>query len=545
MTQKSWAVLAAFLTLTWLVLGGAAVLSDGLYVGKHEGDTLHVIQIVLRMAQGQLPHLDFMTPIGMLAFWPIAMLVKAGLGVGTAFLWTQVLVAAVFLPMVIRIAGSRLTLWLAALFGFIVLVLLLALVHGESEQSISISMHYNRLAWAAAFVAILAAMIPPEPSQFSRRAGAIDGVIIGLMVFVMAMTKMTYFATFIIPIAVALGLTGQRRALGVALVTGLVLALGVTLCTGVDFWTAYLSDLLAVAGSEVRPAPGAPLSAIMAAPAYLAGSLAAVAGVIFLRLSHARAGGMVLLMLLPGFIYVTYQNFGNDPQWLLLLGVLLLALRGQADNVISRWGWSYRDGLVLASAVAFALSSASLFNLMSSPLRHLRVDPVDYVPMLPRGGVHHDLLGHAARQERADARIALDIELDLLPRFEGRDPDTVFLGEALRFCRLELGLAAVMETITRDIEQAGLAQGASVFPADILSSYWLFGELEPLDQGAPWYYGGLPGIEDADYLLVPACPIIESAREMILELIEERIEAGTLTVSEVRRTPLYTLFALD
>ncbi|PVA05798.1 hypothetical protein [Thalassorhabdomicrobium marinisediminis] len=545
MTRKSWAVLAAFLTLTWLVLGGAAVLSDGLYVGKHEGDTLHVIQIVLRMAQGQLPHLDFMTPIGLLAFWPIAMLVKAGLGVGTAFLWTQVLVAAVFLPMIIRIAGSRLGLWLAALFGFIVLVLLLALVHGEAEQSISISMHYNRLAWAAAFVAILAAMIPPETSRDPRRAGAIDGVIIGLMVFIMAMTKMTYFATFIIPIVVALALTRQRRAIGVALVTGLVLALGVTIFTGVDFWTAYLGDLLEVAGSVVRPAPGAPLSAVMAAPAYLAGSLVAVAGVIFLRLAHARAGGMVLLMLLPGFIYVTYQNFGNDPQWLLLLGVLLLGLRGQADNVISRWGWSYRDALVLASAVAFALSSASLFNLMSSPLRHLQVDPVDYVPMLPRGGVHRDLLGHEARQERVDARIALDIELDLLPRFEGRDPDTVFLGETSAPCALELGLPGMFGAIVRDLEQAGLADGASLFAADIFSSHWLFGDLDPLDQGAPWYYGGLPGIEDADYLLVPRCPVIESARQMILELIEERIETGTLTVSEVRRTPLYVLYALD
>jgi len=90
------------------------------------------MQIVFRMADGQIPHLDFMTPIGALAFWPIAMLVKSGLGIGMVVIWSQVIAALIFRPMLVWVAWSRLTPWIGALFGLFVMVLLLALVHGEA-----------------------------------------------------------------------------------------------------------------------------------------------------------------------------------------------------------------------------------------------------------------------------------------------------------------------------------------------------------------------------------------------------------------------------
>lgn len=111
-----------------------------------------------------------MTPIGALAFWPVALLVKAGSGIGMAIIWSQVITALVFLPIVIWVGWSRLSPWVAALFGLCVMVLLLSLVHGEAARAVSISMHYNRLAWAAAFVAIVAALIPP-PQRIDGRFG--------------------------------------------------------------------------------------------------------------------------------------------------------------------------------------------------------------------------------------------------------------------------------------------------------------------------------------------------------------------------------------
>lgn len=539
MNTKNFAVLAAFATVVFLAMSAVSVLMGGLYIGKHEGDTLHLMQIVFRMADGQVPHLDFMTPIGALAFWPIAMLVKAGFGIGMAVIWSQVLIAAVFLPVVVWVAYTRLTPWVAGLFCLIIMVLLLSLVHGEAQRSVSISMHYNRLAWAAAFVAIVASLIPPVRTQNAIP----DGVIVGAMLSTLVMIKMTYFVSFLIPIAVALILTQQIRTAVVAVITGIVVAGTITVFAGLDYWLAYAGDLLAVAGSEVRSAPGEPLGAIMGAPAYLGGSMAAIAAVILLRQAKVETGGLVLLLLVPGFFYVTYQNFGNDPQWLLLLAVLLLALRDQADaDVVNGWGLHLRTAIGTTAAVALALTAPSFFNLAYSPFRHMNVDVSTYAPILPRGGVHTDLQAIDLRVNRVDGRIALDGQRAGLPAYADRDAPATFKGEEFAVCSVELGLPLMMDAIVQDMDAAGLAAGKSVFAADIFSSHWLFGPLEPMDQGAPWYYGGLPGLADADYLLIPLCPVAPDIQAQILETIEG-LDLPPAT-TEIRRTDLYILYEL-
>lgn len=539
MSRPNPAILLAILLAALAALGGAALLKGGFYIGKHEGDTLHMMQIVLRMTEGQTPHVDFMTPIGALAFAPIALFTKLGFGIGMAVLWAQVLMAVLILPAVWWVSMNRLSPRIAALFGVIIMVLMLALVHGEAQRSVSISMHYNRWAWAAAFVAIVAALIPPV----HPRNAVLDGVVIGLMLSALAMIKVTYFAAFIVPIALALILTGQRKAILWTAVTGGTVFIALTLWLGLGYWAAYLGDLLTVAGSDVRSQPGEPLGAVVGAPAYLGGSLVAVAGVILLRQGRAATGGLVLLTLLPGFFYVTFQNFGNDPQWLLLLAVLLLALRpvGETTNGM---GWNMRQAVTICAAMALALAAPSFFNLAYSPFRHMRIDTATYAPLLPRGGVHSDLQSASLRVQRVDARVAMDgpgSGLEAYAEAAERDDPPVFMGETFNSCTIELGLPAYFDAITRDLETAGLATGTEkLFAADIFSSHWLYGALGPLDGGAPWYYGGLPGYADADYLLVPICPVTQDVQAKIFKAIEE---LGTEDLTEVRRTPLYILYA--
>ena len=538
MIQKKPTILTIFLLLVLLFMGGTAVLKGGLYIGKHEGDTLHLMEIVFRMAEGQTPHVDFMTPIGALAVWPIVVLVKLGAGIGMAVIWSQVIAAVVFLPMVIWTAWTRLSPWVGALFGLFVMVLLLALVHGEAERSISISMHYNRLAWAAAFVAIVTALMP---SERGHKAG-IDGLIIGIMMTTMVMIKVTYFISFAPPIVVALLLTKQTRALLVAVVTGVLIAGVITAFNGVGYWFAYVGDLLTVTGSEIRSAPDAPLKVVLGAPAYLGGSMAVIVGVIFLRQAAVQTGGLVLMLLVPGFFYVTFQNFGNDPQWLLLVGVLLLALKGQAAEVVNGWGWNMRDALGILAAICLALTAPSFFNLAYSPFRHLALEVADYTPLLPRGGVHTDLLSENIRVNRVDAQVALDGEIGLLSVYEDRDPAPVLMDETFPICNIGIGMSRAIDVIARDIEEAGLASGKSLFATDVITSYWMFSDLEPLDQGAPWYYGGVPGLEDADYVMVPLCPVVQRVQSQVIDAVSELIEAGELELTEIRRTELYVLY---
>ncbi len=518
------------------LFGGAALLKGGFYFGKHEGDTLHFMQIVLRMEAGQIPHLHFMTPIGALAFAPFSFLIGQGLSAGMAILWAQVLAALLILPAVWWVAVTRMGPWLGALLGLVIMVLMLALVHGEAERAISISMHYNRWAWAAAFLAILTALIVPE----RPRSALIDGVLIGLMMAVLAMIKATYFAAFAIPVLVALLGTGQRAALGVALLTGLAVFAGLTLWLGFGYWTAYLGDLLIVAMSEVRPAPGEDLQAVIVAPLYKGASLLAVVAVILLRQAGQTVAGLVLLLLLPGFFYVTYQNFGNDPQWLYLLAILLFAFR-PGPEAVNGAGWNLRQATHIAGAMAMAFAMPSFFNLAFSPFRHFSKEVEEYAPVIPGDPRLADLQIPEVRAMRVDARVARDgpgSGLEAFVEAADRDEPNTFRGERFAYCKIELGVTAHFQAIADDIAAAGLDTGRTAFAADLFNSYWLFGGLEPLPGGAPWYYGGLPGWAMADYLIVPLCPLSVSGQGHVLEAVTE---AGTELV-ELRRTPLYVLY---
>lgn len=536
MSRPNPTVLFGFFVAVIVAMCGASLLKGGLYLGKHEGDTLHAVEIIMRMSQGQWPHLDFMTPLGVLAFAPIALFVKLGFGVGMAFILAQTLVSIVLSPAVWWAAYSRMNGYVAYLFGLIIMVLVTSLVHGEAQRSISISMHYNRWAWAIAFVAIVLAILPPK----GRDNPTANGIIIGLAMAVLILIKVTYAVAFAIPIAVALILYKAYRTMIVAAIAGALVLLVVSLMAGFGFWGAYFSDLLLVSVGGVRPAPGEPLVAIAGAPAYIGGSLTLIAGVIFLRQAKQMVGGLVLLLLAPGFLYVTYQNFANDPQWLLLLGVLLLAMlpEGEVEN---SFGWNMRSALTITAVIALAMAAPTFFNLGYSPFRHARIDIEKYRPMLGEATVNDDLQVTKLRGDRVDARIAYDgpgTGLEAYAEKAERDDPTVFLGETLPNCTIELGVPAWFEAMVQDLQEAGFAKGKRIFTADLLSSFWLYGPSLPTEGGAPWYYGGLPGIKTADYVLVPLCPLTQDIRGQILETIEER----GIQMTEVRRTPLYILF---
>lgn len=53
MSRQRTLLLTAFLGLLILLMGGAPILKGAFYVGKHEGDTMHLAELVLRMADGQ------------------------------------------------------------------------------------------------------------------------------------------------------------------------------------------------------------------------------------------------------------------------------------------------------------------------------------------------------------------------------------------------------------------------------------------------------------------------------------------------------------
>jgi len=116
--------------LVFVVLyGGVSWLAGGLYLDTHEGDSYHFLDILLRMSDGQIPHRDFVTPLGILTFLPITLMMQAGFSVGAATVLAQILVAGLLLhalienqlrsPLVIAATtiGFGLLLWFADRLG--------------------------------------------------------------------------------------------------------------------------------------------------------------------------------------------------------------------------------------------------------------------------------------------------------------------------------------------------------------------------------------------------------------------------------------------
>lgn len=531
-------LLTGVLLVFILAFGGLSIVQGGLYLDTHEGDSYHLMDILFRMEQGLQPHRDFVTPLGLLAFLPIVLFMQAGLGVGMAILWSQVAVALLLLPAVVYAAGTRLPRRTAYAFGLLVLGFVLALAYGGPATGASISMHYNRWAWAATFVILVLAVLPAQ----GRSSQVIDGVLIGLLAAALLLIKITFFVCLLPPVTLALFGRGQRTAFVAALAAGCAVVLAVTIVYGPGHWLGYLADLRNVLSSDVRPFVGVPFGQIVAGPAFVGGSILAILAVFVLRQSGHVREGTVLMVLVPAFLYITYQNFGNDPKWLLFLPVLLMALRPQPGTHVTA-GIDLSDAASWISVAAVALFFPSLANLTLSPINHAALETGKFVPMVPGRPDDQDIFIRLDRANTMTAEVHLDETSPVWSKYSAdaeREPPLEIGGIAFPHCEFLAGAQAFFVEIAADLENAGIPDGSQFFTTDILTAFWLFGPFEPLEKSAPWYYAELSGLENADYVLVPKCSFVSRVHRIMIE----ELKAANVPLRPVRDNELYALFAI-
>lgn len=524
MERSNGARLFLFLTGVVAILGAATLAKGGLFINRHEGDTLHLTEILLRMGQGQWPHLDFVTPLGFAGFLPMASFVKAGFGIGTSILMAQVAVAVALIPAIWWVARTRFAHPWGMVFGACVLVMVMAMIHGETSPSISMSMHYNRWAWAAAFLAVPLAMLPAR----SKGAVVVDGAIIGGAMAFFLLGKVTFGLALAPGLFLGLALRRAWSTLGVALFALLLAVLGVTASLGMEFWAAYIGDLMQVKGSGIRPRAGVDFQTLLLAPRFLVGNLVLVAAIVLLRKSKTPDLGLVLVALMPGFLYITYQNYGNDPKWLALLALLMVATGSTVQARVV--------GLAAATLIA-----PSFLNMAVSPARHLMLNKEAYVAVLP-DAPHTDLHAPNFRVNQVRERrhvVFSDPQFAALNELSSHKQDVSFEGITYAPCVQQLGLFGVYRDIGKDLRAFGLPGQARIFTTDTFNAIWMFGGFTPLQGGSPWYYGDLSGIEDAQYLLVPSCAVSPHTFEAMIEDLNGK---EGVTFKELRRTELYTLY---
>lgn len=523
------------------VLGFQAVLllaPGGLYVNGHEGDLLHTLEAATRIAEGEWPHLDFMTPLGLFTFAPIGLLMAVGLAPGQALLASYVLVAACLLPGIWHLGNSRMGPRLRLFFGVWVVFLITALVYGGDEPTISISMYYNRWAWALTALIALTILLPPKGEGATPRA---DGVLIGLCMAALLLIKLTYFISLAPAVLVYFIVQRAGRAFMAALLSALVVALLVTLLVGdLWFWGRYLGDLLFVAGSDTRPKPGLEFSGIVANPKNLPATVGLLISVAVLRLGGRAQAGLILLLLAPGFFYITYQNWGNDPQWLMIQVFALLALC-PASGVASIRGFDARNLVLILTLVAATVATPSVINIAFSTIRGALLDHDKYVLALP-GTIYRDVYIAYDRSFDPVGQIDLPaIDAPVAPDADGKteeDAAVVVNGEILQKCEAFSALVGTLRHIGAELSGMPQLQGASLLSADILNSYWMVAPVKRLPGAAPWYYGGRPGFAQVEYLLVPLCPVSPKAREVVLSIVAE----DEWDLQEIRRTPHFILY---
>lgn len=526
------------LGVIWAVIAGIWIASGKLVTSGHVVDVLHATDAAMRIADGQHAHLDFLTPLGVLAFLPITWFLNAGFGADQALVYANIAIPLLFVPAIAYVAASRMTLVIGVLFALFCLVLGMGGVYGGTLSTVSMSLYYNRWAWMVAFIVVAAIMLDPKTER-----PILDGIIIGACLSFLALVKMSYFVAFA-PVVVVGLLTARNHKFTIALcLTGLLAMIAATIVGGgFGYWAAYAHDLNFVRMSDVRPKPGADFTAILSGPKFIAGTAILLAAVIALRQAGQMRAGLLLMVLVPGFAFITYQNWGNDPKWLMVMAVLCFMWAVQLGDARS-FGTDARSLFLALGIAASALTAPSFINILNSPARNFFADLADFTPIIQ--GPRHDGL----RIQSATAFSPKgSIDLSPVPVPEGarsqkekRDKDPViFGGVEIAECGLKGGYFGNVLAISNDLKSAGFSEATIGF-AGAFNPLPLVGGFAREPARPVWYYGGQTGLIDADFVVVPTCSASFGPLRHYLNALSE---SGT-PINLVHETPHYRLFALN
>ena len=496
-----------------LALFALGRVNDGkILIMSFEGDAIHMAQIALRMAAGEVPSVDFQTPLGVLAFLPITQLMSFGFSIGAAFAYAPVIMALLCLPAVFWIGITRFH-WLGALgFGAVFLTMFPSLLHGGLKPTVTMAMYYNNWCWAVSMLAIVLAVLP---STAARRMKIFEALVLGIAMGFLVLTKAT-FAVFLTPaLVVALLMQGRHRVLLLSVLAALAFMSIVTLpYGGIGYWMAYIEDLRTVASSPLRARPTAGVVSQAMAPAYIVGTVLLLLSVVLLRQARRQADGLVLLLLGGGWALITYQNWQSDPHWFVLAGLLLFPL-SKGITLYNQFDWPIRSSLHYVAVAFLAIGVPLTYTQIQSVLVHNGLDQSQYEP-----GFQSQLNSDMWFQKPSLTGHAVTVEN---PFFKDQSPDdgpTFLNGEMLPECQGTGGLYASMAAMGSEMDKMSGTKGKSAIVADWGNGVWLFSDLVPVSGAAPWYYGGTPGFDQADYVIVPLCPSLPANRKLVLAEIE-------------------------
>ena len=233
-SPKPWLYAALFVFVFALPM----LIPGGIYVNDKVLDLFVPLDGAHRVLSGQVPHLDFSTPIGT-AYYVV--LWVAGLIGGTGahlVAWAAWLPAPLFAAATWWLARRRLPTPLGVLL-FVFILILVGSPRSLGTMVVSFLATYNKHGWAAVCLIVLWALVPAEGG--TRRDDIIDGVTLTLLTVFCFFTKVTYFGLAGALLLGSFVFLRDRRwvALGAGVSSLAIVGLGML----TPIQQAYLSDL--------------------------------------------------------------------------------------------------------------------------------------------------------------------------------------------------------------------------------------------------------------------------------------------------------------
>jgi hypothetical protein len=180
--------------LLFLILAGASLASDGLIVRAYVHDMFFVADSIWRSYLGEIPHVDFQTPIGQAFYWPYALVSELSGASILDILRANVVVGLFLLLLALAVLPQRLSPLL--LFLATATIVTTALTGRSVDAGIftyDFLAPYNRWGWALAILAAFIVALRPEHDRESARRQIVDAACLGAILAILYYLKLSYF----------------------------------------------------------------------------------------------------------------------------------------------------------------------------------------------------------------------------------------------------------------------------------------------------------------------------------------------------------------
>lgn len=464
-----------------------------LIVSDFPADTTFVIDAILRIAAGQVPHVDFTLHLGALPY-----VLAAATGAETpvaGFLIAQTVFVAICLLIGLWVWATR----LGPLSGSVLLLFIIVMgqtVSLPARADMSLALFYNRWGWV---LVMLFACLTLLPSRMDAPR-AVDGALAGMLAFTMLTVKITFFVGLLPAVLLCALLRGQVRELIWGAVIFLALV-GAIFVIEPAFWPGYLENIAWAAANPLRPNAGTELFTLIGSGWFLVYTLIFVVFLLTVLRSGGRAETLWMVLAALGFYFIQYQNFQSTPFWLIFLALYAMTQAGKHWGLVEK----AKAGRWAAIAAVTTVFGGLLLMPMGFGLMQFgpRVESSPHVSFPPGGSVNTGARFPPWAME--------PIETDFSLTFPSPAPYT-----DNPECNIVTGWAGHLLEMAEDLSNLP----GPAFVADSIAPHWYLVGAEPLPGAALWNYGSARGLENATFVVVPKCATKPDYKREILREIE-------------------------